>query len=228
MQATLTIDAKVHRAQAIYNPFVLRFYDQVLYRMLNPMCWGFPDHTAIGLYDRFVRDTHLEVGVGTGYLLDHCQFPSARPRITLLDLNRHCLERTARRIHRYNPRTVYHNAYAPLPDFGVRYGSVGLNYVLHCVPGTMSDKAVIVKNLAARMREDGVLFGSTILQDGSHHNLLSRGLCQLYNRIGMFNNRSDTLPELASALEASFRHVAIRRVGTVGVFAASNRPVSLA
>ncbi len=37
------------------------------------------------LYDQYVSANHLDIGVGTGYFLDHCRFPAANPRLALMD-----------------------------------------------------------------------------------------------------------------------------------------------
>ena len=47
------------------------------------------------LYQEHISLNHLEVGVGTGYFLQHCRFKGT-PRIALMDLNQNCLDMTAR------------------------------------------------------------------------------------------------------------------------------------
>jgi ubiquinone/menaquinone biosynthesis C-methylase UbiE len=70
---------------------------------------------------------HADVGVGTGYFLDRCRFPSATPNITLIDLNRECLATTARRIRRFKPTTYEANVLAPLNLGDARFDSIALN-----------------------------------------------------------------------------------------------------
>lgn len=73
-----------------------------------------PDSTDTGaLYRRHLPSNHLEVGVGTGYFLEHSHFPGPQPRLALLDLSPHCLERTAARLSRYAPEIYRANALAP-------------------------------------------------------------------------------------------------------------------
>ena len=72
---------------------------------------------------------HLEAGVGTGYFLD--KTADARvSRLVLLDINRHCLERAARRLARFKPELYQVDLLAPI-DLGIApFMSVGLTYVL--------------------------------------------------------------------------------------------------
>ena len=49
---------------------------------------------------------HLDVGVGTGWFLDHCRWPVESPKITLLDLNENSLAVASKRIRRHAPATM--------------------------------------------------------------------------------------------------------------------------
>src|SRR5262249_19965094 len=115
-------------------------------------------------YGVYVSGNHLDVGVGSGYLLDHCRFPTAHPRISLFDLNRNCLEFTAHRIRRYQPSAHLGDVLAPIALPGPAYDSIGINYVLHCLPGTIESKAAAFDNLSPHLAPNGVLFGSIILR----------------------------------------------------------------
>jgi hypothetical protein len=111
-------------------------------------------------YNRHVSANHLDVGVGTGYFLDHCRFPSHTPRIALMDLNRNSLDFASRRIARYKPETYIRNVLEPIAIDALRFDSIGVNYLLHCLPGTMESKSVAFDHLKALMNPGAVLFGS--------------------------------------------------------------------
>ncbi len=64
--------------------------------------------------NRHVSGNHLDVRVGTGYVLDHCQFPTKTPRLGLLDLNPTCLEMAAKRLARFQPTIFRANALEPI------------------------------------------------------------------------------------------------------------------
>ncbi|WP_337505458.1 hypothetical protein [Rhodococcus jostii] len=101
------------------------------------------------------------------------------------------------------------------------FDSVAANFVLHCVPGTWEQKGRAFGHIAKVLTEDGVFFGSTILDTGVHHTPLSRALNSLYNGpIKLFHNHGDDLDGLHTALATAFEEVEITVVGSVAVFAA--------
>ena len=65
-------------------------------------------------------------------------------------------------------------------------------YLLHCLPGAMVDKGVVIKNVKAALTKDGILYGATILGDGVKHNSFSSKLMRIYNHKGIFSNMSDS------------------------------------
>jgi SAM-dependent methyltransferase len=205
--------------QAVYSPWVLRLYDAWVLGLSCTLAWRCPSARMLAQYDRLAGPRHLDVGVGSGFYLDRCRFPSPAPAITLLDLNPSSLAHAARRIARYSPRTVLHDVLAPLP-LAERFDSVGASFLLHCLPGTMAEKAQAVARLAPAVAEGGVLFGSTILGREAGHNAFGRALLGAYNRRGIFSNLEDSEPGLRAALGASFAEVRTERVGTVALFEA--------
>src|SRR5581483_11411798 len=88
---------------ALYGRIILSGYDVVVLGLSSRLLWRCSASEVRALYDACVSDNHLEAGVGTGYFLDHCDFPTAKPRLTLVDLNSHSLAFTARRVRRYAP-----------------------------------------------------------------------------------------------------------------------------
>ncbi len=101
--------------QAMYSPWVLRIYDAYVLGLSCSLAWRCPSRRILAQYDRLVGRRHLDVGVGTGFYLDRCHFPTATPEITLLDLNPSSLAYATRRIARYAPRAVRRDAFEPLP-----------------------------------------------------------------------------------------------------------------
>jgi len=213
-------DAKTLAGQAAYTAASLRIYDALVLGICNRFVWRCPTPRLLQLYDRQVSDNHLDVGVATGFFLDRCRFPDGQPRLTLLDLNETCLATASRRIARYQPRCIHANVLSPLTLDGPPFDSIGLCYLLHCLPGDMAAKAVVFDHLKAWLKPGGRLFGATILGKGVAHNTAGRALMALYNRKGIFSNRDDDLPSLEAALTARFTNVAIEMVGRVAVFTA--------
>ena len=205
--------------QAVYSPSVLRAYDWWVLRVSCDRAWGCSSARLLEHYNVHVGARHMDVGVGSGYFLDSCRFPTQEPQVLLVDLNANSLAHTAHRIARYAPETLVHDVFKPI-DVARPFDSIGINFLLHCLPGTMPDKAAALANLAAVLAPGGTLFGSTILGAGVSHNALGTALMALYNLRGIFSNRKDSEASLRAALEQSFAHVDIRVVGRVALFSA--------
>src|SRR5262244_13795 len=91
------------KGAAAYTPLTLALYDLAVLRFSNSFVWRCPTHVLLDFYHQHISDKHLDIGVGTGYFLDKCRFPSTAPRIALLDLNPNSLAKSAKRLRRYNP-----------------------------------------------------------------------------------------------------------------------------
>src|SRR4030095_13595292 len=99
---------------AIYTRQLLSVYDLAVIKVSNQLAWRCPAQLTLSFYNQHLSANHLEVGVGTGYYLDLCRFPSSTPRLVLLDLNPNSLHIATQRLQRYNPRIVLANILEPL------------------------------------------------------------------------------------------------------------------
>jgi SAM-dependent methyltransferase len=212
------LSAEVEAGQAIYTKRTLNAYDFVVHGVSNRFLWKCPTQRLERHYDEHVSANHLDVGVGTGLFLDRCRFPSPTPRIALMDLNAETLQFASRRIARYRPETYRRNVLEPITLEGAKFDSVGMSYLLHCVPGNIEAKAVAFDHLKALMNPGAVLFGATLLQGGVTRNWGARRLMEIYNRKGVFANREDDLGGLRRALVQRFAEVSIEVVGCVALF----------
>lgn len=199
--------------QAVYTPRMLRLYDLIVLRISNRFIWKCPTERLLRLYDDNISNNHLDVGVGTGYYLDKCRFPGDQPQITLLDMNPNCLEAAASRIARYSPACHQGNIFEPLKLNHATFDSIGLNYVLHCLPGTMQNKLVAVRHLVEFLAPGGLLFGSTLLHGGVPRGWTARRLMDYYNRKQIFSNTTDELATLEQGFAAMFDDFDIEVVG---------------
>ena len=211
-------DEQVTAGQAVYSKRILRVYDFVVLGVSNRFIWKCPTQRLEQHYNQHITENHLDVGVGTGYFLDRCRLPSPSPRIALLDLNQNALEFASQRIARYKPETFRRNVLEPISIDGARFDSVGINFLLHCVPGPIESKAVALDHLKGLMNPNAVLFGSTLLQGGVTRNWLATRLMDTYNKKGIFSNRYDDLDGLKRALSQRFREVFVDVVGCAALF----------
>ena len=214
-------DDEVQAGQRVYTPLMLRVYDLFVLGFSNRFVWRCLSSKMLERYEIHVGERHLDVGVGTGWFLDHCSWPVESPQITLLDLNENSLSAASDRLRRYAPTTVRANVLAPLDLGDARFDSIGANFLFHCLPGGLEWKAATVaSNLHPYLAPGGVLFGSTILGRGVAHNLLGRRLMRLYNRKRIFSNVEDDQPGLEQGLASELTEVEIEVVGTVALFTA--------
>lgn len=209
-----------YAGQAVYTRSLLRVYDILVYRFNGPVVWRCRKRDLLDLYDKHVSARHLDIGVGTGYLLDRCRFPVEQPRITLMDLNPNSLSVAARRLRRYGPRTHRANVLDPWQLPAESFDSVAMSNVLHCAPGTLEDKAVALDHARTVLAPGGCLFGSTVLGEGVEHTRLSRMAMKRLNRRGMFSNADDRLEDLDAGLGDAFAAHEIEVRGAIALFAA--------
>lgn len=206
-------------SQSGFNSRTLRYYDRLLEFTCNRI-WHCSIDRTVELYQRHISSNHLEVGVGTGYFLDRVRFPDSAPRLALLDVNPHCLRYTEATLARYAPSVHRASALAAL-ELDVRgFDSIALNYVLHCMPGTLREKGAAFANLKPLLNPGGVLFGSTVLSVGVPCDLRARLFMRLYNASKFFCNLQDSLAGLTEALRSNFQEVQIDVIGCVAQFSA--------
>lgn len=210
----------VAKAHAIYTPVMLSVYDLLVHGLSNHLAWRCPTRRLVDLYRANLSANHLEAGVGTGFFLDRAG-GSRLDRLVLLDINRNCLDRAGRRLERFKPAVCEANLLAPTKLDLAPFDSVGLTYVLHCLPGRMSEKLKMVDHLRPLMGKRTVLFGATILGRGIAPNRAARALLDLYNAKGVFNNREDDFASLSDGLRQRFDEVEIETEGCVALFRAA-------
>ncbi|MEM9630326.1 MAG: class I SAM-dependent methyltransferase [Pseudomonadota bacterium] len=213
---------EAHKAgYAVYSKMSLAIYDALVLGFSNRFIWRCPSEFLIALYNRSLSEDHLDVGVGTGFFLDKATFPVSSPRITLMDPNKACLEKAASRIARYAPDKIHADALVPWLKHLGSFRSIGMNYLLHCLPGTMTEKSILFDHLKPHLADDGILFGATILKGNASHSAWARKLMRIYNDKGVFSNENDTRECLEAELSRRFRSVDIEMMGCVALFSAS-------
>jgi hypothetical protein len=125
----------------------------------------------------------------------------------------------AERIKRYAPQTVLANI-LDVPPALEPFGSVGLCYLLHCLPGPIAEKAIVFDHLRPYLRPGACVFGATIVQGDVPRSRSAQAVMNLYNRKGIFSNSHDTVADLQAALGARFGSVKTEVKGSVALFEA--------
>jgi SAM-dependent methyltransferase len=154
-------DGDARKGAAPYTPLTLALYDLAVLGFSNSVVWQCPSSVLLDFYNQHISDQHLDIGVGTGYFLDRCRFPTTAPKIALFDLNPHSLAKSAKRLRRYDPSCYKGNVLQRI-DIGMSgFDSISLNYLLHCLPGNLASKAIVFEHVKPLLRDGGVIFGST-------------------------------------------------------------------
>ncbi len=200
----MELSQDVIKGQQVYTKFTLSIYDFVLYKVLSKHVWGCDTSGILALYNQHISANHLDVGVGSGFLLDNCTFPNAQPRIALMDLNEQCLAHCAKRLKRYQVETYRRNILAPINFEQGHFDSISLNYLLHCLPGKPEDKAIVFDSLYALLNPGGVMFGNTIICDSEQQTWLAKRLMKVYNRKQVFSNTFDTFAAYSDLLTSKY------------------------
>ncbi|HEX9762765.1 MAG TPA: class I SAM-dependent methyltransferase [Acidimicrobiia bacterium] len=212
-------DDPAYRGQAGYTPWFLAVYDPLALGFMARVVWRSPTPQVVERYRHHLGPRHLDVGPGTGYFLDKAGLPP-EAEVTLLDPNPMVLAHVSRRLAPINLTIVEADVLKPLPVSGP-FDSAALNYVLHCLPGPQPHKAVAIRNVAAVLAQDGVLFGGTVLGSAGQHKPPAPAILWAFNRQGAFDNLGDTEEGLREILEESFRTVEIDVVGSIAHFTAT-------
>ncbi|NER98456.1 MAG: methyltransferase, partial [Symploca sp. SIO1B1] len=206
--------------QSGYTPYGLFIYDFLVLGINNRFFWKCPTKKILELYNQNITPNHLDVGVGTGYFLDKCNFSSPPVRLGLMDLNMNSLQTTARRIARHNPEVYQHDVYQPMDNEIELFDSIGMNYLLHCLPGNMTSKAEVFKNLNKLLNSGGRIFGSTLLQGGVELGYWTKKFLDFYNAKKVFTNADDDLETLEKILRENYSEYSISVSGCAALFSA--------
>lgn len=211
---------QVEAGQAAYTPRMLDLYDLLILRIIVPYIWKCPIDKVIELYNKNITSNHLEIGVGSGYFLENTNFPSDNPRLALMDLNPNSLKFTAERVYQYEPELYRANILEPIETDIEKFDSIGMNAVIHCLPGTMETKLVVFDHIKTLLNPGGVLFGSTILNIGVKQNWLTRRFMKYFNERRVFCNLQDDLSTLEERLTERFSKSEVKVIGTAALFKA--------
>lgn len=211
---------EVESGSTVYSRPMPAIYDIVVLGLLTRLLWRCPASHGLQLYNENVSANHLDVGVGTGYFLDHCRFPTEKPRVALLDLSQSSLAVGARRLKRYEPEVYQVDVLEPIAIECPKFDSIGLTALLHCLPGTIKTKGVSFNHLKALMNPGGVLFGCTVLAKGIKKNWFAQRALKQLNAHKLLSNLEDDLEDLKDELAKHFLESHVKVVGYMAFFRA--------
>lgn len=200
-----------------YTRFLLSIYNLYVIHFSNRWIWRCPKKYQLEQYIKYTTSRHLDIGVGTGYYLKHNHWPMDA-RLALMDMNPMSLKAAQRAVCNLSPTCYQADIFKPQETLKDQFGSISINYLLHCLPGSMHSKSVVFEHIVDMLKPCGILFGATILSDERLHTSVSRALMQFYNRKGIFSNRYDTQQALQDVLQKHLDNVEIQVIGCVALF----------
>ncbi|HBQ2940102.1 TPA: class I SAM-dependent methyltransferase [Klebsiella pneumoniae] len=207
----------------IYTPLTLKLYDWWVLCISNSYAWNCSTKDIlIPYFLQNLSPNHLDIGVGTGYYLT--KIP-AHYNISLMDLNPASLKAASARVGEDRIHyKVRHDVFESYPEeLHGKFDSISMYYLIHCLPGTMEDKRIVIKNAKAALTKGGILYGATILGDKVRNNSFALKLLQIYNKKGIFSNFSDSEEELKKMLSHYFKNIDVIVKGAVAMFSAHEK-----
>ncbi len=208
--------------QQIYNPFVLKLYDFWVLNISNSYIWKCPSKYLLESFDRNMSQYHLDVGVGTGYFIERSNSTRQLRRLGLFDLNANSLRVAHTRISRvtdFDPVCFQGDVLGNQPLNTMSFDSLSLNYLFHCLPGSIEQKLVsVVEHLKPSLSPQAKIFGATILGKDVKLGGVAKHLMELYNKKKIFCNYEDSERGLSDALHRYCVDVEIELKGCVALF----------
>lgn len=215
------LERQIQQGAAAYNPLLLAMYDTWVYGVAVRVM-RCPPSEFFTFYELNVTEQHLDIGVGSGSLLRHCLRQQLLERVTLMDLNPHCLQAAEKALRPLPVQKVQADVLKPFPLGSGEFLSVGLNFLLHCVPGSFREKGVVFEHARKVLAPGGLVFGSTAIYSPGLRLAPARFLMDRYNQAGVFHNREDTCEDLQRVLSGLFNNVELIQEGCVLFFRASD------
>lgn len=192
----------------------LKFYDYLVNDINCTYAWRCHKSNIFENYKNNIKTNHLEIGPGTGYFLKKNYNIN---KLYLMDINEDTLNFSKNNLSfNYEVKTINHNIFEDKLEIK-DLDSVGLNYVLHCVPGKLEDN---IDNLLNNLESNNKInfFGATVVSDKNLQNTLSSVELFFLNKYNIFNNQLDTSKNLIDYLKYNKIKFQEKIVGNVLIF----------
>ena len=211
-------EERVKAGIALYSRFILTIYDWVFLGYQCRFYWRCPVHYLLESYNQHVSANHLDIGVGTGYFMDKCKFPSTSIRLALMDLSDNSLRAASKRLIRYKPEVYKRNVLEPFDIDAPAFDSIGMMNLLHCLPGDLKTKTIVFEHAKEVMNPGAVVFGSTILYEGVKRSAWATLALKYCNKKRFMDNMNDSLEDLRESLQHTFSESSVKVIGCEALF----------
>ncbi len=190
---------------------LLNNYDYFVNNLNCKYVWKCNQNIIKDLYKNNLSNDHLEIGPGTGHFLKKHKFNS----LHLIDINNDILNDSYKNLKKNSKKIVKinQNIFSENNKINItNVNSIGLSYVLHCIPNTLDTSLnYLINNLN---QKDITLFGSTVVPTNA--NIFASSELFFLNKLGIFNNVNHNVEQLKN-FSKNYEHE-INIVGNVLVF----------
>lgn len=193
----------------------IKFYDFLVNDINCNYAWRCNKSNIFNLYKNNIKSNHLEIGPGSGYFLMQNDNLKIR-NLYLMDINQPILNESKKNLElKYSNTQVINHDIFKKPIKIENLESVGINYVLHCVPGNLEYK---FENLLKNLPTNVNIFGATVINDSDKQTSLSQAELYFLNSKGIFNNNQDYSEDFLNFMlnqKINFNH---KIIGNVLIF----------
>ena len=193
-------------------------YDKIVNDINCEKVWKCSQKHIIKNYNSNITPQHIEIGPGTGYFLKKENLDVSLNKLTLIDVNSKILNysKSNLKCDYSNIDVITHDLFTSEIPRDIPFTSVGINYVLHCVPGNLQTKLdKLISNLGNNTYN---LFGASVVCDPLHMNPIAEYELMFLNACGIFNNNNDTYEELNEYLNNRNLKFSLEKQGYVAIF----------
>ena len=187
------------------NNLIFNNYDYFVNKINCKYVWKCDQRYIKKLYANNITNNHLEIGPGTGYFIKKYHFNS----LHLLDINQDILTNSKKNLNNNCQNIKIHNKniFESNNKINEDITSIGLSYVLHCVPNNLD---ISIDNLVKNTKNDNqiTIFGSTVIPNKK--DFLAMTEIYTLNTLGIFNNinhNKEQLEYIISKYNGNIKHV---------------------
>lgn len=193
-------------------------YDRFVNEINCNHVWKCSKNNIINNYCANVENKHLEIGPGSGFFLKKENIGVNLDQLTLVDVNSTILKFSKKNLEseHSNVNSLVYDLFRYEIPTNIEFDSVGINYVLHCIPGNLQTKLdSLISNLGDNKYN---LFGASVICDPLHMNPIAEYELMFLNAFGIFNNNNDTYEELNEYLNNKNYNFSLKKQGYVAIF----------
>ena len=193
------------------NNLIFNNYDYFVNNINCKYIWKCDQRYIKKLYAHNITNKHVEIGPGTGYFIKKYQFRN----LHLIDINQDILNNSKKNLTNNCQNIKIHNKniFEINNKINEDISSVGLSYVLHCIPNNLD---ISLDNLVENISTNNqiTIFGSIVIPNKK--DIVAMTEIYTLNTVGIFNNINHNKQQLEYIIDKYNGN--IKHVGNVLLF----------